>query len=130
MGKELFAGSKRLMYYRHDIHLTKSNEFENNTERINSLLNSLYADDFIADVCLLEIITLWCARKERLELYHINNKRSMQEEELALQGWITIMTDKMYGLEETETMLEIKQEFPDVLEDQHSQVACPIMSLV
>ena len=58
---------RSIVYSTQDIILTETTDDNCNTERtLNFLLNSLYAVDLIADVCLLEIISICCTRKKSL----------------------------------------------------------------
>lgn len=68
-------------------------------EKITSLLNVLYADEFVEDAFLLEIMTVWFASDERFELQGNNGYSKGQSGNTydELQEWIDIMSEKIYN---------------------------------
>jgi len=66
-------------------------------QRITFLLNCIYADEFAEDVFLLEFIIILFTRKEGLELQENAERIEDNDEEIELQEWMNIMSQKIHG---------------------------------
>ena len=81
-----------------DISSTSAKEFTNEVkEKIFFLLNILYADEFVEDAFLLEIMIILFATKKNLrELQEVNEDICEQDRNAnELQEWIDIMSEKI-----------------------------------
>lgn len=79
-----------------DILTETTKEFTSEVHRrIDFVLNSLYAEEFICDMLLVEfMMSLFASRKE-LVMQENDERNENQEGELELQEWIIIMTEKI-----------------------------------
>ena len=80
-----------------DISTELTNEFPNEVHRrIDYVLNSLYAEEFICDMFLVGfIMNLFGSREELVLQQNDELRRENQEGELELQEWIIVMTEKI-----------------------------------
>ena len=67
-----------------------------NQQKIICLLNRLYADEFMDDMFLLEIVILF-TRKEESESQESSRSIIEQEDDPELEEWINTMTEKING---------------------------------
>lgn len=89
-------------------------EFTNEMKKnITSLLNFLYADEFVEDALLLELITMILFASEKSYELQNNNELVNDQNDNAyeLQAWIDIMSEKIYG-SETETVIARQGRIP------------------
>lgn len=97
-----------------DISSTSAKEFTNEVkEKIYFLLNILYADEFVEDAFLLEIMIIFFAtKKSPKELQEVNEDVCDQDRNAyGLQEWIEIMSEKIYG-SKTQTFIARQGRIP------------------
>lgn len=108
-----FYSSKDSICNTDDIASETAKEFTNEMKlKITSLLNCLYADEFVEDTFLLEVILILFTSEKRLELQE-NSKDANEQKKNAheLQEWIDIMTEKIHG-GESETVIARQGRIP------------------
>lgn len=98
-----------------DLDISYVKEFTNEVkENIYFLLNVLYADEFVEDAFLLEIMMILFATKtSSKELHEDNDDISFDQDGNAhgLQEWMDIMSEKIYG-SETQTFIARQGRIP------------------
>ena len=81
-----------------DISAKAANELSGEKQqKIICLLNRLYADEFMDDMYLLEIVILFTSKEESAESQENSRSIIEQEDDAELEEWINIMTEKVNG---------------------------------
>ena len=97
-----------------DITSGSAKEFTNEVkEKMCFLLNVLYADEFVEDAFLLEIMIILFATKTSSKEMHedSNDVYDQDTNEHRLQEWIDIMSEKIYG-SKTQTLIARQGRIP------------------